>query len=378
MTNSCLVSIIINNYNYGRFLQEAINSTLYQTYLSTEVIVVDDGSTDNSRNIITSYGSKIIPVLKENEGQASAFNAGFLASHGDIIIFLDSDDVLLPTAAEKAVEFFENSDLVKVHWALWEIDSKGNRTGRIKPTTILPDGDIREDVLLMGPEACGTPPTTCHAWSRRFLEEVLPMPVEEYKICADNYLFVLAMASGPMKRILEPQGLYRIHDQNKYYGLDFDEKMKRDLLNYDISCNALQKYYQNINIDIDVTAWKSKSWKHQLNNAVEQIKSVIPEKNSFILVDENQLGMSGTISNRYSLPFIEKNGQYWGPPSNDNAAINELTRLRELGAGFIVFAWTAFWWLDYYKGFHNYLCSKYQCVLENERLVVFDLRKEID
>lgn len=61
-----LVSIIINNYNYGRFLREAIDSALNQTYPHVEVIVVDDGSTDGSQEIITSYGDRVIPVLKEN------------------------------------------------------------------------------------------------------------------------------------------------------------------------------------------------------------------------------------------------------------------------------------------------------------------------
>src|SRR5688572_29854944 len=91
-----LVSVIVNNYNYGRFLAQAIDSALSQDYPRLEVIVVDDGSTDDSREIIARYGSKISPVLKANGGQASAFNAGFNASRGDVVIFLDSDDQLAP------------------------------------------------------------------------------------------------------------------------------------------------------------------------------------------------------------------------------------------------------------------------------------------
>src|SRR3954451_20463787 len=95
-----LVSIVIDNYNYARFLPEAIESALAQTYPDTEVIVVDDGSTDDSREIIASYGSRVRPVLKTNGGQASAFNAGFAASRGDVVLFLDSDDTLFPEAVE--------------------------------------------------------------------------------------------------------------------------------------------------------------------------------------------------------------------------------------------------------------------------------------
>ncbi|NEQ67311.1 MAG: glycosyltransferase, partial [Symploca sp. SIO2D2] len=65
MSNNPLVSILINNYNYGRFLSEAIDSALKQSYSNIEVIVVDDGSTDNSQEIIKSYGEKIVPILKQ-------------------------------------------------------------------------------------------------------------------------------------------------------------------------------------------------------------------------------------------------------------------------------------------------------------------------
>ncbi len=80
MNKKLRASIIVNNYNYGRFLQESIDSALSQTYSNVEVIVVDDGSADNSRVIIECYGDRIIPVLKKNGGQASAFNTGLAES----------------------------------------------------------------------------------------------------------------------------------------------------------------------------------------------------------------------------------------------------------------------------------------------------------
>src|SRR5215217_1250210 len=95
-THEPFVSVVVNNYNYGRFLGEAIDSALAQTYPRTEVVVVDDGSTDDSCSVIAGYDGRVVPVLKENGGQASAFNAGFAASRGDIVIFLDADDYLFP------------------------------------------------------------------------------------------------------------------------------------------------------------------------------------------------------------------------------------------------------------------------------------------
>jgi glycosyltransferase involved in cell wall biosynthesis len=95
MSNFPLVSIIINNYNYDRYVRMAIESALHQSWQNVEVIVVDDGSTDKSREIIQKYEHKARIILKENGGQGSAFNAGFAESKGEIILFLDADDMLL-------------------------------------------------------------------------------------------------------------------------------------------------------------------------------------------------------------------------------------------------------------------------------------------
>ncbi len=107
MSQNLLATIAINNYNYGEFLPEAIDSALNQTYPHKEVVVVDDGSTDNSLEIIAGYGDKIVPVLKENGGQASAFNAGFTASRGDVVFLLDADDLFLPNKVAEVMDKFE-------------------------------------------------------------------------------------------------------------------------------------------------------------------------------------------------------------------------------------------------------------------------------
>lgn len=89
-----LVSIIVTNYNYGKYLPEAIESALSQTYQNKEILVVDDGSTDNSVEIIRKYPVKLI--TKSNGGTASARNAGIKHASGQILAFLDADDVYYP------------------------------------------------------------------------------------------------------------------------------------------------------------------------------------------------------------------------------------------------------------------------------------------
>src|SRR6266511_130101 len=164
MNDSRQARIVISNYHYGRFLREAIDSALGQTYANTEVIVVDDGSTDESREIIASYGQRITSVLKKNGGQASAFNAGFAVSRGDVILFLDADDMLLPTALERARPLFDSAEVVKVHWPLIVIDEFSHRTGRLYPNQPPDVGSLLNHVLHHGPNSYVSPPTSGNAW----------------------------------------------------------------------------------------------------------------------------------------------------------------------------------------------------------------------
>src|SRR5262249_12862755 len=100
------ISVFINNYNYGRFLGAAIDSALAQTHADSEVIVVDDGSTDNSREVIAHFGERIRPVLKPNGGQGSAFNAGVNASRGDVVCMLDADDFFAADKVSRVASAF--------------------------------------------------------------------------------------------------------------------------------------------------------------------------------------------------------------------------------------------------------------------------------
>ena len=133
-------SVIITNYNYGRFLASAIDSALGQRY-PCEVIVVDDGSTDESAEVIAGYPGRITHVSIEHAGQGAAFNAGFEASTGDVVCFLDADDMLLADAIADAIPYFDDSEVSKVHWMLEAVDERGRPLGELIPEVPLPHGD---------------------------------------------------------------------------------------------------------------------------------------------------------------------------------------------------------------------------------------------
>jgi glycosyltransferase involved in cell wall biosynthesis len=378
MNEGALASIIVTSYNYERYLKEAIDSALGQTYPNVEVIVIDDGSVDNSREVIASFGDRITPVLKDNGGQGSAFNAGFAASRGEVVFFLDSDDALLPSAVETVLDLFGGPDVVKVHWPLWIIDKDGRETGKVKEPK-LPEGDFREVLLTRGPMTEATlpsAPTSGNAYARAFLERTLPMPEGAYRVSADAYLFGLAPAFGKIKRLSQPQGFWRFHGQNASKGTSFEERVRIGVSDYEQQCLVLADLYRDMGVDSDVEAWKMNAWWPRIDRAIEEIKALIPQGVTFILADGDGWGTDEFIASRRRISFIERGGKYWGVPSDDGTAISELERLRQSGAEFIVFGWPVYWWFDYLRGFYDYVRSRYRRVVENDRIVAFDLRSQ--
>jgi hypothetical protein len=128
--------------------------------------------------------------------------------------------------------------------------------------------------------------------------------------------------------------------------------------------------------------WKDRYSKHypalkeeleRVARAWEEIAQVVPCDGKFILVDEMRFG-SDPMNSRRALPFLERNGEYWGCPPDDATAIAEFKRLAGQGVTHIVFGWMCFWWLDHYKGFASLLRDCFPAALANENLIAFDLR----
>ncbi len=124
----------------------------------------------------------------------------------------------------------------------------------------------------------------------------------------------------------------------------------------------------------EVTGSGGASWAHQLQLAIQEILETVPAGNTLILVNDDQWGREQeALTGRRVLPFLEREGRYWGAPADDETAIRELERLRRAGARFLIFAWSSFWWLEHYSGLRGHLRRIGSCVLENERLVIFTL-----
>jgi hypothetical protein len=212
------VSIVVTNHNYGQFVIAAVDSALAQT-IPVEVIVVDDGSTDNSRTLLTWRASSVRLILQSNRGQAAAFNAGWEAATGEVVIFLDADDLLEADLAERVLQAIDRDPRVaKVQYPLHLIDADGRRrNGRVPAEGVrLAAGDVRAE-LTSHPDDLVWMPTTGNAFRSDVLARILPMPVAEYRICADYYLSNLSAAHGRVAVLDRPGGSYRVHGDNRHY-----------------------------------------------------------------------------------------------------------------------------------------------------------------
>lgn len=211
-----LVTILINNYNYARFLPQAIDSALRQSWKATEVVVVDDGSTDLSAEIVRGYGDSIVPVLQVNGGQASALNAGLAASHGEIICFLDADDVFSASKAEYIVRAWQaHGRPGLLYHQLHFINGAGQRIGRRWPATVLA-GELSSVVAHSG-GWWPVPTTSALCVSRDFLRRICPIPVQPFRLCADAYIAGLAPFLTSIVGIRRPLACYRIHGENSFH-----------------------------------------------------------------------------------------------------------------------------------------------------------------
>jgi hypothetical protein len=210
-----LVSILIANFNYARFLPAALNSLLAQTYGNWQAVVCDDGSTDESVQVVKSYAERdprIQLVEKTNGGQTSTVNACYEHLKGQILCLLDSDDVFHPDKIQHVVDAFTANPQAGVcnHFCQ-VIDSQG----KLQPVNMhvrLDCGWLANQALQRG--ACVYVPTTsCMSMRREIAEMVFPITDRQPRD-VDGYLGMVNQFLSPMLLIDRPLGYYRVHGDN--------------------------------------------------------------------------------------------------------------------------------------------------------------------
>ena len=321
--------------------------------------------------MIAAFDGRVRAVLQENRGQGSAFNAGYSVASGDIVLFLDADDVLLPGAAAATAAHGADENVSQIHWRLLDVDAGGTPSGETTPGEPLADGDLLDELLSEGPLQWSSPPTSGNAWPRRYLERVMPVPESEFRLSADAYLMALAPLYGRLVAVEPPQAHYRRHGANAWGG-SYDEvaRANREVSRKLLAITAEHATRQGLVVDPE--QWQRRNYDFNLAGSLEDLDSVVGHSTPFVLIDGQQLGLDST-SGRQVIPFLERDGVYWGAPEDDREAIACLERLRSEGARFLVLAWPSFWWMDHYTAFMEHVRRSYPSRLENHRLLIFEL-----
>ena len=212
------LSLLVNNYNYGAFVERAVESALAQEGPDAEVIVVDDGSTDGSRAILGRYGDRVRVILQENGGQAAAINAGVRASRGEILCFLDADDWWAPgKVAAVAAAFDADPGAVLVYHRLRPVRADESPAFGPIPRSLV-SGDLAPRLLRTG-GWWPFPMTSAVALRRSAWDEAGEIP-DAFRISADAWLVGIAPFLGRVRALPEALGSYRIHSNNWFRAQD--------------------------------------------------------------------------------------------------------------------------------------------------------------
>lgn len=205
-----LLSVIIPCFNYELYVAEAIESVLSQAGPDIEVIVVDDGSTDGSWNVIQRYGARVTAVRIENSGARRASLAGFARATGRFVHFIDADDMLCPGALD-LIRTQLRPEVSKVQFPLQPVDGAGAPAGEPFPKL---DPAADSAALIAAINLRGTyptPPTSGNVYRRDVYEDVGD---PAYDRAIDGVAYLLAPFVGRVVSIDRPLGKYRIHGSN--------------------------------------------------------------------------------------------------------------------------------------------------------------------
>ena len=237
------VSIVIPAYNHGRYLAEAIESVLAQDYPAVDLTVVNDGSTDNTADVLAAFAPRITAVSQPNAGQSSTISRAWASARGEIVSYLSADDRLLPGAISSAVAaLLANPRAVMIYGDYELIDPESRRVRRVNAPDFDPSALVRRLECAPGPGVFIRRDAADRAggWDARYRQS----PDFEY--------WLRLSLVGPILRLPQPLAALRVHPGSASFAVTTPERAEEPVL-------IMERYFERADLPAPVRAWKAES-----------------------------------------------------------------------------------------------------------------------
>lgn len=210
------ISVIITNYNYADYLGRAIESVLSQSVPADEIIVIDDGSTDHSHDVLARYEDRARIIYQDNSGQAAAMNAGFNASQGDILMLLDADDLFHSDKIKILKKSYQ--DYPEVSWIFHDLCVSKDVPVWSEYSDISMKMINEQTRMVQGTMGYDSPATSGLSFRKNFISHIFPLPVAGSIYISDHYIKFFCTAQAEGLHISNALGALMLHGNNLYTG----------------------------------------------------------------------------------------------------------------------------------------------------------------
>jgi hypothetical protein len=187
------------------------------------------------------------------------------------------------------------------------------------------------------------------------------------------YLAAVAPLCGRIVALEQPLSCWRRHDRNNTWGDRFEVRLPRFRQQWDLACDALVTRCAEEGLPVEPERWRANAWCHRVGRAVEKICAAVPAGAAFCLLDQAEWGADEAFFGRHCLPFPHRAGRFHGLPRDDDAALEELAAVRREGVEYLMLAWSAFWWREFYPRFVGHLFSTGRVVSADDDVVIVQL-----
>lgn len=393
------VSIFIPTYNRSLMVAEAVESALAQNHEDFQIVVVDDGSTDDTAATVASFRDPHLKYVRNNKNLGLFRNwvRALDLNPSPYVSILPDDDAYLPGFINRSVEVLDRypdaafsstlarridgndrplasqeprgaTDCIEGLEYLHQIVS--GRHWVIQPATVMMRAAAVQAVGGFDPVHSATS-FDFNLYIRlgarfdvAFLDEELAR-VRVHEETVSHQAFNVVGATGPLTTLAElmDAGLFLLRSERAA-----DEEYRRWLSRRLMSISLLRSQ-----ITAELIPGLNLAWDERVQVAIDHIAGLVAHESSFVLIDAGELGLREVAGCR-ALPLLERNGSYWGPPPDDEAAIRALEQVGAQAGTTVVVAWPAFEWLDWYPGLARYLEDRYARVAANSLIVAFRAR----